>query len=251
MMKKLLLFLTLAFFITSAFCQKHKHHALVGDSAVIVTEMPDSTSNPDSSIKRKLVELALNNPQIDVANANIEIAHANLKKAKSEWLGTVGVSSYVNEFTIINSPNANYYPIYNAGANIPFDIFSKTKADRKVAAENITIAQSIKEDKIRTIKTQVLTIYENYKEQKELVRLQQISVEGENEAYIAGQKDYADGKIQLSDMNRTYAAYIDEQSKLVIKQRDMNVSQLELEQLIGMPLDDAIKMAVPGKAASY
>jgi outer membrane protein TolC len=249
-MKKLLLLLMFVNFSAYTFSQnvskKHHHHDELADSSLNTTAVQDTLGQPktidqDSLIKAKLVSLALNNPQIDVADANIKIAQYQSKKAGGEWLSTIAVGANANQFTIENSPAANFFPLYNVGANIPFDIFSKAKNDKKVADQNVKLAKALKEDKIRLIKSDVLTLYENFKEERELVRLEKILVEEENEGYISAQKDYSDGKIQLDDMNKTYQLYIGEQSKLVSIQRDFNVSKMELENMIGMPIDEALQ----------
>ncbi len=91
-------------------------------------------------------------------------------------------------------------------------------------------------------------LYENYKEAKEILRLQKISTEEDNEAYIAAQKNYTDGTIQLDELNRTYQAYINAQSKLATSQRDYNITIIELEEEIGVSLDDALSQAFnPGQ----
>ena len=126
---------------------------------------------------------------------------------------------------------------------MPFDIFSKTKQEKNIATENIVAAKAIKQDRIRIIKTQVLTLYENYKEKKELLRLQKsFMTEEDNDFYVSAQKSYADGTIQLNEMNKSYQTYISAQSKLVGAQHDFNVATIELEQMIGVPIDDAIRL---------
>jgi outer membrane protein TolC len=209
---------------------------------------PINDESKEVLIKAKLVELAVNNPQIDVADAQIRIAEANLSKAKNSWLSSLSLSSNINEFVIndkkIDSvPVASYYPKYNLGLTVPFDIFSKTKQEKNIASQNIVAAKALKQDRIRIIKTQVLTLYENYKEKKELLRLEKVSTEGDNDSYVTAQKSYADGTIQLGEMNKAYQLYVSAQSKLVSSQHDFNVATIELEQMIGISIDDAIRDA--------
>jgi outer membrane protein TolC len=205
----------------------------------------NANDDNDSLIKAKLVDLAIHNPQIDVADAQIKIAQYNLTTAKNSWLGSIDVATNVNEFVIdgtkINGLAASsYYPKYNFGVSVPFDIFSKTKGEKNIATQNIVTAKAVKEDRIRLIKEEVLIRYENYKEKKELARLQKISSEGDNDSYIAAQKSYADGTIQLAEMNKSYQLYIDSQSKLVTCQRDLNVATIELEEMIGVPISQVL-----------
>lgn len=194
-------------------------------------------NNDDSIIKARLVELALNNPNIRAADASIKVAQYQLQKAKSSWLGSLSATGNVNEFVVNGSSAANYYPKYNFGVAVPFDIFSKTKIETKTADQNIIIAKDQKEERIRAIKKEVLTLYENYKEKKELLRLQKISTEEDNETYVAAQKSYADGTIQLPELNRSYQQYVNSQAKQVSNERDYNVSIIELEEVIGVSVE--------------
>ncbi|UAY51324.1 TolC family protein [Ferruginibacter albus] len=195
----------------------------------------------DSVIKEKLVQLALNNPSLKAADGSIRIEEINYDKAKNSWLSSLSVSGNVNEFVVNNSANALYYPKYNASVVVPLDIFSRTKNDKKIATERIDIAKAEKEDKIRTIRKQVLALYENYKEKKELLRLQKIIVEETNESYITAQKNYTDGSIKLNELNSQYEESIAAQLKLVSAKKDYNVSVVELEEQIGVPLSDVVK----------
>ena len=84
-----------------------------------------SLLNQDSLIKVKLIKLALNNPAIQIADANIRIAESDLNRAKSSWLGSFSASANINEFVVQGSPAANVYPKYNLGIALPFDLLSR------------------------------------------------------------------------------------------------------------------------------
>jgi outer membrane protein TolC len=194
----------------------------------------------DSAIKEGLVEIVMKNPAIKISDANIAIAKANLRKAKSSFLNSVQLSGNINEFVVNGSDAANFYPKYNVGVFLPMDVFSRVKAEKNVAAQNLNISNELKETKIREVKAAVLILYENYKEQKELVRLQRISMEPDLQSYLSAQKNYSEGVIQIDELNLAYQAYLNQQSKLVSKERDLNVAIYELEQLLGISLNQAL-----------
>ncbi len=214
------------------------------NSLEVLQKVDVSKLNQDSLIREKLVSLVMNNPNIKIADANIAIAGIEYERAKKSWLSSINAGANINEFVIRNSAAASFFPKYNLGISIPFDILSRTKRERKVAEQNIDIAGYMKQDKIQALKTEVLIRYENYKEKKELVRLQIIVIDDNLQAYQVAQKNYADGKIELEVMTRAYQSYINEQAKQVSKERDLNVSVLQLEELIGVPLDKAIQDAL-------
>jgi outer membrane protein TolC len=200
--------------------------------------------NPDSLIRLKLVDLVAKNPDMAIADANITIAGYDLDRAKKSWMSSITAGANINEFVIRNSPAASFFPKYNLGVAIPFDILSKTKRERKVAEQNIDVAHYMKQAKLQALKTEVLIRYENYKEKKELVRLQITVIDNDLQAYEAAQKSYADGRIEIEVMNRAYQLYVNEQAKLISKEKDLTVAILQVEELIGMPLNEAIQAAI-------
>src|ERR1700685_4540628 len=79
-------------------------------------------------IREKLVSLALQNPTYEIADHNLTIVLYNIRIAKSAWLSTGGAQGNVNEFSLFPKTQGNnpiYYPKYNFGLSIPFDIFTR------------------------------------------------------------------------------------------------------------------------------
>ena len=200
-----------------------------------------SRLNQDSLIKAKLVKLAMANPSIEIAEANQRIATSEFAKTKTSWLSAFNAGANVNEFVIQGSPAANFFPKYNIGVSVPFDIVPKLKRDKKVARENIFISSEVLKDREQFLKAQVLIAYENYKEKKEMVFLQKSSIEYDFSAYEAAQSNYTAGDVTMEDMNKTHQLYLNEKAKLISKEKDLNIATIELEQLIGLPLAQALK----------
>ena len=196
----------------------------------------------DSLIKVKLVNLAMNNPQLKIADATIQIAKSDISRAKSTWLSSLNASANINEFVVNGSPGALYYPKYNFGLSIPFDIGAKTKNLKTTAKENFIISEELKNDKKESLKAQVLIAYENYKEEREIVLIEQSFMEYKFAADEVSQQSFKDGEITMDDMNKTHQAFLQEKEKLVTKQKDLNIAVIMLEQIIGVPLAEAIKL---------
>ena len=190
----------------------------------------------ERSIKDTLVSLALRNPVFTVADANITIAELTRRKANSAWLSNVSAGANINEFVINGSAAASFFPKYNVGVSIPFDIFQKNKLAKSSADQTIIINKAMKDQQAIAIKAEVLTRYENYKEKKQLVELQKISMENDLSAYENAQLEYADGTLKLNDMNKVYQSYVAEKSKLVSREKELNVAIIQLEEMIGVPL---------------
>ncbi len=197
--------------------------------------------NKDSLMKIKLVQLAMDNPNVKISEANIRIAQEDLALAKLGWLSSISIGANINEFVINNSTSAAFFPKYNLGVMVPFDIVSRYKRQKRVAEESISINQQTLKEKQRYVKREVLSRYEDYKERKELVNLQKTFMEYDYSAYEAAQKSYADGTVSLAEMNLAYQVFITDKAKLVTKERDYNIAVIMLEELIGIPLEDVIK----------
>jgi outer membrane protein TolC len=204
--------------------------------------------NADTSntldIREKLVSLALQNPLYEIADHNLNIAVYNIRIAKSAWLSTVGAQGNINEFTIFPKEAGNnpiYYPKYNFGVTIPFDIFSKNPNNVKIARENYMIAQASRNDKFREIKAQVLTKYEDYLVAKQKLELQTQIRQDAYQLYKKAEKDFEDNTIKLEEFTRASAAWVTAQMGEIDYRRNLNVTKIELEKMIGVRLDDVLQ----------
>ena len=212
-----------------------------GVGTAVATSASKNQMTDENVIKERLIKLALkNNPEIRMADAYIDVAEISRKKANSTILNSINLGGNANEFVINNSPQANFFPKYNVGISIPLDLFAKAKAEKHTADKQIEINTAQKEIKERSIKMKVLTLYEIYKEKKEQVQLQKIAMEDDIAAYEKAQQDYAANIITLSELNKLYKASINEKSILALKQRELNIAIIDLEDAIGTSLDKAI-----------
>lgn len=203
-------------------------------------QLTNKVTDNEQEIKNRLVKLALKNPAFTADDAAIEIAELNRKKANSSWLSSVNLGGNINEFVINNSPAGNFYPKYNLGVLVPLDIYSRNKNERKVGDQNIIIANAAKQQRMNEIKAETLIRYENYKEQKELVNLEKVSVDNNYSDYLAAQNNYADGSVTVDVLNKIYQGYVLEQFKLVTLKKQLNVAIIQLEEIIGIPLSKAL-----------
>lgn len=212
---------------------------------------PITTTDKVMDIREKIVQLALQNPNYEIADRRVAIAEYQVKKAKGSWLGVIAVQGNLNELSLkgsttdpvtgITSNPSSFFPRYNIGANIPFDVFSTKKNDVKIAKENVSIAQAEKNQRFREIKAQVLTKYEDY-------LLCQIRLDGQSQvtqdartAYLSAEKDFQEGAIKQEEYNKSYRGYTDEKIKQAEYLRNYNVIKLELESMIGISMDDLLK----------
>ena len=201
---------------------------------------PDSTRKSD--IRERLVQLALQNPTYEMVDHASQAASYQIKIAKSAYLGLFSASGNLNEFTINSAVNGttypNYYPKYNFAVNIPFDIFTRTTNNVKIARENYYISTAAKNEKFREIKADVLSKYENYLMAKQQVEFQGRLTQSEYSTFKRAESDFAENLIKLDDVEKSQKNYITEQLKSLMFQRDFNITKIELEKVIGVKIED-------------
>jgi len=105
----------------------------------------------------------------------------------------------------------------------------------------IIISNAQRDQIVANIEARVLVQYEIYKERKEQVELQKIAMEDDLAAYERAQKDFKEDGITLEELNKIYKASISEKSFLAAKERDLNVAIIQMEELIGVPLQTALQ----------
>lgn len=205
-------------------------------------------------IREKLVQLALQNPNYEIADRKVTIAERNLGRAKGNWLSAFAASGNLNELSIKefgksgntdpNTPGGLngglFFPRYNFSLTLPLDFFSSRSNEVKVARENVYIAEAEKNERYRLLRRDVLTSYEDYLMNKEKYDLQTRITQGEYTEYKLSEKDFADGTITAEAFKKVEVAYYNQLITKVESQRNFNVSKYELELLIGVSIDDVL-----------
>ncbi|AXY77532.1 hypothetical protein D3H65_27670 [Paraflavitalea soli] len=197
-----------------------------------------------TDIRERLVQLALQNPNFEIADRNVNIATYQLRKAKGSWLGALSASGNVNEYTInpssAPSNQATLYPKYNFSLNLPLDFFTSRGNEVKIARENIYIANAQKNDQYRTIRKSVLSKYEDYLLHKEKLELITRMTQSEYTEYKLAEKDFSDGLVTPEVFKKAENAYYEQLMRKADFQRNFSIAKLELEQMIGVSIDDIL-----------
>ncbi|MDP9040665.1 MAG: TolC family protein [Bacteroidota bacterium] len=207
------------------------------------TPLYRADSSRSTDIREKLVQLAMQNPAYEIVDHAALAASYQVKIAQSGYLGLLAAQGNINEYTV-NPPRYNnqtipfYYPKYNLGINIPFNVFAIVPITTKIAKEKYYIAAAEKNEKFREIRADVLTKYENYLLARQLVELQGKIVQGEYATLKRLESDFAENLIKLEEVERQQKIYINEQVRGLTLQKDLNVTKIELEKIIGVRIED-------------
>jgi len=227
--------LLLLFLINLAFNSLHAQIATPGNNIPI-----------NHDIRERLVELAIQNPDLEIADHEINVAKYQLKEAKGWWANNISLSFNGNEFTLkrmIGKQSTEpgqyypYYPFYNVGLNIPIGGFFSKPAATKAAREQVAIAQASRNSKYRQIRVAVLSAYEDYSTSKELLTLQSQLTESSYNDYLQAKQKFRNGQILVDDYNKAMQRYHDQLANRITAQHQLDLNKIQLESLIGVPLD--------------
>lgn len=228
---------------------------LIATAAMAQVKPPPASNTPpyrpnvkssETDVREKLVALALQNPNYEIADRNVSVAEYTLRKAKGSWLALFTATGNLNELSIKQGSSNNpaegglFFPRYNFSLNIPFDFFSAKSNDVKVARENVLIAEAEKNERYRRIRREVLSKYEDYLMHKEKLELQTRMTNAEYTRYKLAEKDFEDNLITAEVFNKAEATYFEQQIRKTELQRNLNVVKLELEEMIGVSFDDLV-----------
>jgi len=196
------------------------------------------------NIRERLVQLAMNNPSYEIADRLANVAAYQIRIAKGNWLATISAQYNANEYTIFKQSSTNtpiYYPKYNFGLSIPFDLFIKNSNNVKIARETYLIAQATKNEKFRELKALVLTSYEDYLLSRQKFEFQLQITQEAFDNYKIAEDGYRKNLIKADDLSKAYRSWVTEQITKLDLQRNLNVTKIEVEKLIGVKLDDVLK----------
>lgn len=209
---------------------------------------PDKKMASNPGIAEKLVNLAMQNPQLEIADHEVTIAQYKLKEEKGWWASSIGLSFNANEFTIKRLQNKEpttggyypYYPFYNIGVSIPIGGIISKPFSVKAAREGVAIAQAQRSSAYRQIRAAVLSAYNDYLSDQELLTIQSQLTESSYNDYLQAKEKFRNGQISIDEYNKGIQNYHDQLAKRISAQHNLNQDKIQLEQLIGQPLDNIL-----------
>jgi outer membrane protein TolC len=214
-----------------------------------ISVRPLHTAAEDSTAE-KLARIAMSNTSVAIQQDNVNSAKYELSATKTAWLDNFRASGNVNEFTIkgrTTSPYGNslVYPRYNVGVTVPLGLFfnqpKQVKAQYyKYQAE----VENLKREK-ENLRLLVITAYYDYLRNQRLFELQEEVLQDAEFAFKKSEEKFQKGEINVEVYTAVNKRYNSEKVTKINLERDLIVSQAELETLIGMPLSKAIAMSMP------
>lgn len=196
-----------------------------------------------SEFAEKLVQLAWrNHPSNEVLRRQVDIAGIDVKQSNTSWLNNIHISGNYNEFTI--NPAADvfgrsaFYPKYNIGASISLGTFFDVPYNIRRSKETLVIAQANLNAQKLLVRNTVLKLYNEYLMRERVYKLQSQTLLDNETAHKLAEQRFRRGEITFETYSMSLASYNDIMIAQLGAERDYKNAKLDLEQWIGMRLED-------------
>jgi outer membrane protein TolC len=203
--------------------------------------LPEYTKTEDFG--EKLVQIAWkNHPGNDVVRREVDVAQVTVRQSAAAWLDVFSVTGNMNEFTI--NPQADvfgrsaFYPKYNIRASISLGQFFTIPYTTRANKHRLMIAQSNVNVQKLVVRNSVLKAYNEYVLSEKTFKVQsQLLLDNETSHKLIEQR-FKNGETNFE----TYSLSLNNYTTMTVAQlqaeRNYKNAKLDLEQLIGMRLED-------------
>ena len=207
----------------------------------------------DTAIENRLVQLALKGPGYSISNHTNKITEFDLKRVKNSWLNLLTISLNYNDQTFAKqNPGATVvYPKYYFGLTIPLGVIFSQGTQVKAAKEVVAMSKDKQEEQARSIKAEVLGKYKQYKLYDELLRMQSTLINDVLANASQAEENFKKGTITVEAYIATQRTSSEELAKNMNLKLQQELIQLEIEKMIGVPLESVLQAPLvinsPGK----
>lgn len=209
--------------------------------------LPDEVSD-SVEFRERLVQIAWrNNPGNNILHREVQIAATEIEKARINWLNNIRLAGNLNEYSadrLISGQDAEdaignrFFPIYNFGVTLPLGVFFENPRNTKIARENYGIAQDQVNARKLELRAAVLTLYQDYLMQKELLEVQTSITEGRYAQFQLAKQQFEDGSVAIETFEEIRLQYNLQRMNSIRGERDFLNAKLRLEELLGVRLED-------------
>lgn len=200
-------------------------------------------SSQATEFEEKLVQLAWrNHPTNEAARREVNIAEYDVKQANVSWLENIRVTGNINEFTINKAADpfgrAAFFPKYNISASVSLGTFFTTPYTIRKSKEAKVIAQANVNAQKLMVRNEVLKLYNEYLMRERIFKLQTQALLDNETSHKLEEQRFRRGDITFDVYSTSLASYNDALRAQLEAERDYKNVKLDLEQWIGMRLED-------------
>ena len=203
--------------------------------------LPESSQTDDFA--EKLVQIAWrNHPSNQALRHEVNIAAYDVKSNNTSWLENIRVSGNLNEFTINKASDplgrSAFYPKYNFSASISLGTFFTIPYNVKKSREALMITQQNLNAQKLMVRNEVLKLYNEYVMRERIYKLQSQSLLDTETSHKLAEQRFRRGEIDFQTYSESLTLYNDNMVAQLQAERDYKNAKLDLEQWIGMRLED-------------
>ena len=200
-------------------------------------------SSQAAEFEEKLVQLAWrNHPSNEAVRRQVNIAEVNVKQSTASWLDNITITGNLNEFTINKAADpfgrAAFFPKYNIGASVSLGTFFSTPYNIRKSKEERVIAQANVNAQKLAVRNQVLKLYNEYLMRERVFKLQSQALLDTETSHKLEEQRFRRGDITFDLYSTSLGAYNEALRAQLEAERDFKNAKLDLEQMIGMRLED-------------
>jgi outer membrane protein TolC len=224
--------------------------ALQGFSQVTPRSASDTLGaelKPDSIVE-KLVAMAYENSRLSAIEHTAVSAEYEWRRSKTAILNNIVIAGNVNEVSLKQSSastdplkQSTQYPRYNIGVVLPLGIFINNGKTTKANYHRYeAMVDQVNVEK-QTIRREIQVAYDNYTLSKQLLILQDEILSDAELLRKSQEERFRNEEISLEAYLASNKAFNNERVKRLNIQHDVMVIAAQLEQLIGMKIEDALR----------
>lgn len=200
-------------------------------------------SSQATEFEEKLVQLAWrNHPSNEAVRREVNIAEYDVKQSNASWLENIRITGNLNEFTINKASDpfgrAAFFPKYNIGASISLGTFFTTPYTIRKSKEVKMIAQTNVNAQKLLVRNEVLKLYNEYLMRERIFKLQTQALLDNETSHKLEEQRFRRGDITFDLYSTSLASYNEALRAQLEAERDYKNVKLDLEQWIGMRLED-------------
>ncbi len=207
---------------------------------------PEAT---DMTFPERLVQLAWQNYAVNRAfDLEVVTAERGIKLARLGWWDLLSMQLNINSRTVqsigdfsVPEDDNQFFPWYNVGINIsPSKFFTIPAKIHLAEVEREISLEALNAQKLR-LRAEVLTRYEIYKHNLDVVKAISENYEITNSTFILVREQFNKGERTLSDFNTANAAKVTALTGKLGSEMQFAIAKISLEELIGMKLEEVVR----------
>ena len=196
-----------------------------------------------SEFEERLVQLAWrNHPSNEAVRREVNVASYDVKLSNASWLENIRITGNMNEFTINKAADpfgrAAFFPKYNIGASISLGTFLTTPYTIKKSKEILVISQANVNTQKLAVRNTVLKLYNEFQMRERIYKLHSQALLDNETSHKLSEQRFRRGEITFETYSLSLSSYNDVMVAQLQSERDHKNAKLDLEQWIGMRLED-------------